>query len=283
MPNYLDSLILGTVEGLTEFLPVSSTGHLILSSHFLALKSSGAFEMIIQAGAILAVIWHYRKPFFASIRPAVSMKGPSFNAWLKVFLAFIPAAVVGLAFAKAIKSLLFGVGPVAGALVVGGIAMIIVERWLPQIKSSEASAKNDSNDAINQTQDLETLSSQLSYKQAFGIGLFQCLSLWPGTSRSMSTILGGRILGLSTQNATEFSFWLAIPTLLAASAYDLLKHSNEFSSGASWGPLLVATVVSFLSALIVIRVFLRFVKTHSLEVFGWYRIALGLLLYFFVL
>ncbi len=270
----MDSIVLGIVEGLTEFLPVSSTGHLILTSHLLKLQSSGAFEMIIQAGAIFAVIWHYRSSFFASIKPALTFKGPSFDAWLKVFIAFVPAAIVGLLFAKVIKAYLFGVGPVVGALVIGGIAMIIIERLLPNTRD-----KNAPEEAL----DIETLGAMLSYKQALGIGIFQCFALWPGTSRSMSTILGGRILGLNTRQATEFSFWLAIPTLLAASAYDLFKHSSEFLGSASLAPLLVGIVVSFVSALIVIRIFLGFVKKHSLEVFGWYRIAIGALLYFFLI
>ena len=235
--------------------------------------------MIIQVGAIAAVVWHYRIPFFSSIKPALSFKGPLYEAWLKIVLAFVPAAIVGVLFASKIKAYLFGVAPVAYALIIGGIAMIIIERILPNTRESTP----QNGDAEAKTQDLETLSSKVTLKQAIGIGCFQCLALWPGTSRSMSTILGGRILGLNTKYATEFSFWLAIPTLVGAGAWDLLRHYEEFLVPGTLLPLITATIVSFVCALVVIRIFLGFIKKHSLEVFGWYRIAIGVLLYIFIL
>lgn len=271
MPTYFEALILGIVEGLTEFLPVSSTGHLILTTHFMKMDSVGAFEMVIQAGAIAAVIWHYRDSFFPTITGALKFKGPDFTAWLKVFVAFFPAAVIALSFADFIKTYLFGLGPVVGALIVGGIVMIIVERKYP------ASAVDDPS---TDKEDLLSLSEKLSYKQALGIGLFQCLALWPGTSRSMSTILGGRVMKLSPKQAAAFSFWLAIPTLIGASAYDLLKYRDFFSQAETFGPIVLATIVSFIVALVVIRAFLGFLQRNSLEVFGWYRILFGAAVYF---
>lgn len=271
MPTYFEALILGIVEGLTEFLPVSSTGHLILTTHFMKMQSVGAFEMVIQAGAIAAVIWHYRDSFFPTLRGALKFRGLEYTAWLKVFVAFLPAAVIALSFSDFIKSKLFGLMPVVGALIVGGIVMIVVERMYP--------AKN-AKDLTTEREDLLSLSEKLSFKQALGIGLFQCFALWPGTSRSMSTILGGRVMKLSPKQAAAFSFWLAIPTLIGASLYDMLKYREFFAQADSFGPVIVATFVSFLVALVVIRAFLGFLQRNSLEVFGWYRILFGAAVYF---
>jgi undecaprenyl-diphosphatase len=264
--NILDAAIMGVVEGLTEFLPVSSTGHLILAGHFLKIQDSPdtkAFEIIVQGGAMLAVIWHYRRDLIELLRQACRGARPALMRLWALFVAFLPAAVVGLLIAKWIKAHLFGPGPVVAALIVGGVAMIVVERILGFKKSSHAGA------------------TEPNPMQAFVIGLFQCLAMWPGTSRSMTTILGGRIVGLGAVHAAGFSFLLAIPTLLAATGYDLLKHHSDFAH-SSWAPLVVGTVVSFVVSLVVIRVFLNFLKKHSLEVFGWYRIVVGALLWIFL-
>jgi len=263
--NLLHAVILGLVEGLTEFLPVSSTGHLILSSKALGVVSSGAFEVVIQAGAILAVIWHYRVKFFESISGFLKREPTSLRFWTLILVAFLPAAILGLSLGSLIKTYLFGPTPVIIALIVGGIVMILIERRLRRPQGEPG-------------KEIEEKDFPSTYREAFLIGCMQCFALWPGTSRSMSTILGARLLGFSPRGAAAFSFWLAIPTLLAASSYDALKHRNElFASSEMMGALLVGTVLSFVSGLIVIRAFLGYLQKNSLEVFGWYRIVFGLI------
>ncbi len=187
-------------------------------------------------------------------------------------VAFVPAAVTGLLFAKAIKAHLFGPRPVVWALIVGGVAMIVVERLLRRRPATHE---------VPGAGGFETLEG-IPFAKAFGVGCIQCLALWPGVSRSMSTILGGRVLGLSAAQATEFSFLLAIPTLLAAGAYDFLKPEAREAFLQGGGTWLSGLLMSFVSALLVIRVFLHFVKRYPLEIFGWYRIAIGAILLFFL-
>lgn len=256
---------MGLVEGLTEFLPVSSTGHLILTSHAFGLGDSNeAFEVVIQAGAIFAVIWYYRQKFVESVLGFLKRRPHWLRFWSLILTAFFPAVVLGLGFGKLIKTHLFGVKPVIGALIVGGIAMILLERRMGRVNSQNADRGKD---------------FPSTYKEALCIGLMQCLALWPGTSRSMATILGARLLGFSPKGAAEFSFWLAIPTLLGASAYELMKYRHELAANPdALTALGVGLVVSFVSSLVVIRVFLGFLQKHSLEIFGWYRIALGAIL-----
>jgi undecaprenyl-diphosphatase len=263
------SLVLGIVEGLTEFLPVSSTGHLILTGHFLGIEDSAAvdaFDVVIQSGAIFAVIWHYRTLLGQILRGALKRQSDALNTLISIFLAFCPAAVIGLLFHKKIKALLFGVMPVAGALVVGGIAMILIERrlWARATRHFQFTA--------------DRLPGPVT---SLKIGFFQCLALWPGVSRSMATILGGRLCGLNAARAAEFSFLLAIPTLLAAGALDTYKHGSELWITVGPGPIIVGLVSSFAVSLVVIRVFLEFLRSYSLEAFGWYRIAAGLLIWIF--
>ena len=263
--NLMQAAILGLVEGLTEFLPVSSTGHLILTSYALGLKdSSGAFEVVIQAGAILSVIWHYRAKFFESLRGFFAREASWLRFWGLILTAFSPAVVLGLALGNWIHAHLFGVAPVIFALIVGGIAMILVERRLPKVSAQHATLGKD---------------FPSTYLEALKIGFLQCLALWPGTSRSMATILGARLLGFSPKGAAEFSFWLAIPTLIGASVYESWKYRDElFASPDALSTLAVGIVISFLSGLIVIRAFLGFLQRHSLEAFGWYRVSLGFIL-----
>ncbi len=266
--NFFDALILGIVEGLTEFLPVSSTGHLILTAHLLKLEETDflkAFEIVIQSGAMLAVVGEYRD-FFAS-RAAGFFKPSGVEARRDVFsliVAFMPAVVVGLVFGKFIKFYLFGPFPVVLALGLGGIGMIVVERFLNKKKS----------DALN--------FQMPTPKQALGIGLFQCLAFWPGMSRAMTTLLGARFVGLNTLSAARFSFLLAVPTLFAATVYDLLKVKDSLSRDQI-GMLAFGMAASMIVAWFVIRKFLKFLQKHSLEIFGWYRIALALVYALFFL
>ena len=254
---------MGLVEALTEYLPVSSTGHLILTSHLLGIEQSdfhAAFEIVIQGGSILAVIWHYRKLLLSHLSELFSGSAKGRDFFLKLFVAFCPAAIVGLLFHKQVKAYLFGPIPVVIALVVGGIIMIALERRLKHSAGSD---------------------EEITIKGAFFVGVAQIFSLWPGTSRSMTTLLGGRFMGLSPYKAAEFSFLLAIPIILAATGYELLKVDVSALS-ENLDLLLVGTGVSFVASLFVIRIFLGFLKKHSLEVFGWYRIVAGLLYYFFI-
>jgi len=250
------ALLLGLVEGITEFLPISSTGHLILVGRMCGLTGVRAevFEIFIQLGAVLAVVVEYRAKLVAVARGALTdVAARAFV--MNVAIAFAPAAVVGLLTHHWISEHLFGPRTVAAALIVGAIAILVVERTRRVV-------------AVARAEDVGPM-------RALWIGLAQCVSLWPGFSRSAATILGGLLCGVERRAATEFSFFLAIPTLGAATVYDLLKKHDALVRGdMAW--LLIATLVSFLVAWAAIRWLLRFVSTHDLTPFGWYRIVLGL-------
>jgi undecaprenyl-diphosphatase len=253
----LKAAALGLVEGATEFIPVSSTGHLIVVSSWLGLIDQRAktFDIFIQLGAILAIVWLYRHRLSHAVL-AARQEPRSRRFLINLFIAFLPAAVVGFLAHDWIKARLFNPTVVAVALVAGGILILLIERWAPAPRVSDA--------------------TEVPPRTAWGIGLAQVLSLIPGTSRSGATIMGGYALGLSRIAATEFSFFLAIPVMLAATGYDLLK---------SWSTLVpadapvfaVGFIVSFVSALIVVRAFLSYVSNHSFRAFAWYRIAFGIL------
>jgi undecaprenyl-diphosphatase len=242
----LNALILGVVEGLTEFLPVSSTGHLILASDLLGANDERGkvFDIAIQTGAILAVIWEYRARFFR-VDPKL---------WLNLIVAFIPAAVLGLAFGAYIKAHLFSAVPVASAFIVGGLIILFVE-------GKKLSSRVDGTEAM-------------TWLDALKVGIAQCLALIPGTSRSGATIIGGMLFGLSRRAATEFSFFLAVPTLLAAGAYDLWKSRALFAA-RDLPMFAVGLAAAFVSAFIVIRWLIRYVATHDFRPFAWYRIVFG--------
>ncbi|MBN8555406.1 MAG: undecaprenyl-diphosphate phosphatase [Deltaproteobacteria bacterium] len=263
--DFFDAAILGIVEGLTEFLPISSTGHLILTSHLLGLgdsESVKAFEVIIQSGAIFAVIWEYRNLLAKTCGGLKRCEAQSMHLFYLILFAFLPAAILGVLVSKHVKAHLFGIFPVACALIVGGIVMILVERFSKKATSEKSF-------------------DQMTKKDALMIGIAQCFSLWPGTSRSMATILGGRFIGLTNKTAAEFSFLLAIPTIIGASVYDLYKSRSNLSvDEMNIGILWVGLIFSFVTALIVIRAFLKFLSSHSLEAFGWYRILVGLVFLF---
>jgi undecaprenyl-diphosphatase len=234
---------------------VSSTGHLILTGSLLGYEGdqSVAVEIVIQGAAILAVCWEYRRMLTRTALTFVhDAKSRAFL--LNLVLGFLPLAVLGLAFQKAIKSYLFHPVPVAVALVVGGIAILLVDR-----RESAATLK---------------LADDVRPSVAFRLGLWQSLALIPGTSRSAATIIGGVTMGMSRRLATEYSFFLAIPTLLAATGYELLK-SWKLLTGASLGPLLLAAALSFITALLAVRGFIRYVSSHSFAAFAWYRIVFG--------
>jgi undecaprenyl-diphosphatase len=249
------ALVLGIVEGLTEFLPVSSTGHLILAGSLLGLEGKRAevFEIFIQLGAVLAVVWEYRSRLTTLVTGLPTSSEARATA-TNLFVAFLPAAIVGLLLHHAISEHLFTPLTVALALAAGAVLIFVVEAV---VRSSRTHS-----------------TSGISTTQALAIGLAQCASLWPGFSRSAATILGGMTAGLDRRTATEFSFLLAIPTLGAATVYDLLKNRGALEPG-DMGALLLATVVSFLVAWVAIRWLIRWVATHDLRPFAWYRLALA--------
>ena len=271
--EFLKAVLFGIVEGITEWLPVSSTGHLILLDEFVKLDVSEAFyemfQVVIQLGAILAVIvlfFHKLNPF--SPKKDAARKKDTWNLWLKVIVAVIPSAVIGLVLDDWMDAHFYNYVVVAIMLIVYGIAFLFVEKW----------------NASRSFRIMEV--GQIDYKTALLMGAFQCLSLIPGTSRSGSTILGAIILGVSRSAGAEFSFFMAIPTMLGASALKLLKFLLEGVSATSTEvmALIVGCVVSFIVSLLVIRGLMEYVRKHSFAAFGVYRIVLGVvvLAYFFL-
>lgn len=253
--SILQAILIAIVEGLTEFLPVSSTGHMILASRLMGLHEDEfvkTYEIAIQLGAILAIIVMYLKRFFQGI-----------EIYLKLFVAFLPTAVVGLLAYSYIKAYLFNPTVVAVSLIVGGIVLIAIDR---KVVSKES-----------KTLDI----AKIPYKNAFFIGLIQCLSMVPGTSRAAATIIGGVFNGLDKRQATEFSFLLAVPTMVAATGYDLLKTPVEFDQRA-YLLLGIGMLVAFVSAWFAVKVFLKIVSTSGFRHFGYYRILIGLIFLFFL-
>ena len=258
-PSLVTALLLGIVEGLTEFLPVSSTGHLIVAGSLLDYTGEQAktFEIVIQAGAILAVCWEYRARLVNALRGALRDAGAQ-RFILNLFIAFLPAAVLGLAFNRAIKAHLFAPVPVACAFIVGAFVILWAER---RQRARPDTVRVTSVDAMRWT-------------DALLIGCAQALALIPGTSRSGATIIGGMLFGLSRVAATEFSFFLAIPTLFAATGYSLWKDASLLSAQAlpAFG---VGFAASFVSAFVCVRWLIRYVSHHDFVPFAWYRIAFG--------
>ena len=266
MIEILKAVLLGIVQGITEWLPVSSTGHMILVDEFVKLNFSptfiSTFLVVIQFGSILAVLLI----FFKKLNPFDSSKSKiekkeTLSLWAKVIVAVIPSGIIGVLFEEDIDRLFFNSTTVALALIIYGVIMIVIEN-------------RDKKPAVSDF-------SEVSYKLAIGIGLFQCLALIPGTSRSGSTIIGATLLGASRYVAAEFSFFLAIPTMLGASLLKLVKTGFAFS-GFEWLVLGVGSVVAFVVSVIVIKFFMDYIKKHDFKAFGYYRIVLGIiiLLYF---
>ncbi|MEL6403243.1 MAG: undecaprenyl-diphosphate phosphatase [Chloroflexota bacterium] len=277
MPEWLSAVIAGIVEGVTEFLPISSTGHLILTSELLQFDAleGGTFEIFIQIGAVIAVIFFYRAELLQQAQNVVSTESSvNTNArqlWLGVVVAFIPAAVLGLLFDDYIEEILFGPVPVGIALIVGGIMFIVVETML---KRQENDADTEDTSETVGTASIE--SNPLTYRQALWVGLWQVLALIPGMSRSGMSIIGGMISGLDRERATQFSFYLAMPTLGAATLYTLLRNLDTISADDLW-LLTIGTVVSGIVAWFSIGWLLRYVATNSFVLFGYYRIVVGII------
>jgi undecaprenyl-diphosphatase len=254
----LKAALLGIVEGITEFLPISSTGHLIVASSLLDYPEASriTFDIFIQLGAILAVVWHYRQPLSSLLRRLPSERQAQVLAG-EVLLAFLPAAAAGFLFHRAIEEHLFNLTVVACTLIAGGIFIIVVERrrWRFQVHRIEGTR----------------------WRDALCVGSAQVLSLFPGVSRSAATIFGGMFAGMDRPAATQFSFYLSIPTLCAASLYSLFKARHLLSTADAL-PLAVGFSLSFLSALLVVRAFITFVQRHDFTAFGYYRIAVGALI-----
>jgi len=256
---YIKALILGVVEGLTEFLPVSSTGHLILVGDLLHFNDERGkvFEIVIQTGAMLAIIWEYRVRFVRVIGGLGSdPMARKFAA--NIIIAFLPAAVLGLAFNRYIKAALFKPVPVALAFIVGAFIILWVERIEARKPVKRVPEVDD-----------------MTWLDALKVGFCQALALIPGTSRSGATIIGGLVLGLSRKAATEFSFFLAVPTLIAAGGYDLVKN-RALLSASDTGLFGVGFVAAFISAFLCVRWLLRYIASHDFKAFAWYRIAFGL-------
>ena len=260
----LKAIIIAIVEGVTEFIPISSTGHMIIVGDVINFKGAFAnqFEVVIQLGAILAIIVLYWNKIWNSVKEFFQGRPSGIKFWTNIIAAFIPAAFFGFLLNDKIDEYLFNSGTVAVGLVVGGVLMIIIEGRFR-------------NKSI--TESIE----EISIKQSVKIGFFQCLALWPGMSRSASTIMGGWICGVSTVAATEFSFFLAIPTMVGATALTLFKSGMNFSSGEII-TLFIGFVTAFLVALIVVEKFVSYLKKKPMKVFAIYRIIVGVVLLFLI-
>lgn len=248
--SYFEALIIAIIEGLTEFLPISSTGHMILADSLLKIHDqqfAQTFEIVIQLGAILAVLFLYIKRFFVGI-----------NIYIKLFVAFLPTGIIGFLAYKTIKHYLFNPYTVSISLIVGGVVLLLLDKW---------SSEKESN--YKEIEDI-------SYLDALKIGLIQCVSMVPGVSRSAATIFGGVFSGFNRQQAAEFSFLLAIPTMFAASGYDLLKERDNIH-GNDLTILVFGGMVAFIVAFFAVKAFVSFLNKNGFKYFGYYRIALGIL------
>lgn len=274
-----DSFILGIVEGITEYLPISSTGHLVVTSHLLGLSESAnrtadqlsaiqAYEIVIQAGAILAVLFLYKKAILELIAGILGKNAEGLKLFINICIACFPVLAVGFLAKNIIKEYLQFTGPVLIAMVLGGILMIVFERFF--VKGDNAQAEPPI--ALH----------ELSYKQAAFIGCMQCLALFPGTSRSMVTIVGGMLAGIKRPMAAEFSFLVGLPVLLAATAYKCLKEGPLLVQHVGPSSLAIGLVTSAVFAFFAVKWLVAFLNKRGLAVFGWYRLAFALVIYFAV-
>ncbi|MDQ2973087.1 MAG: undecaprenyl-diphosphate phosphatase [bacterium] len=261
MREIIQAIFLGIVEGLTEFLPISSTGHLIVAEHAIGFRdSSKLFTVVIQVGAIAAVIWHYRLDILSRLASLIKWENKAQKFWLNLVIATLPAGVVGLLLESTLEK--YSVpSTVAITLIVGGFVLLWAENKFEHDKQTA-----DNIDSISQ-------------KQALGIGLAQVLSLVPGVSRSGATIVGGMLAGLKRKTAAEFSFWLAMPVIILASSYKLIKYSDQLDELPGGNTALLAgTISAFFSALLVVNWLLKYIAKHDFKPFAYYRIAIGVLL-----
>ena len=260
MPILLIAIILGIVEGVTEFLPVSSTGHLVLAGALLGYNDSqwNAFNVIIQLGAILAIVVLYWRTFWAVLAGLFKGQAMSWRFVRNILIGFLPSAILGFLLINRIEALLLRPAIVAWAFILGGIAILAIERL---VKNTPIVGVAD-----------------MPIRTAVGVGIIQCLSMIPGVSRSGATIMGGLSLGVERRTAAEFSFFLAIPTMVGATTLELIKHHDELLAGASgvgFGTVAVGFVVSFLVAIVVVKAFVGIVTKHGFGPFAWYRIIAG--------
>ena len=260
MPLLLIAIILGIVEGVTEFLPVSSTGHLILATELLGFDAEkwAAFNVIIQLGAILAIVVLYWRTFWAVLEGLIQRNAMSWRFVRNVAIGFLPSAILGVLLINQIEALLGAPKVVAVMFILGGIAILLIERMVKQTPIVGV--------------------AEMPLKTVVGVGLVQCLAMIPGVSRSGATIMGGLSLGVERRTAAEFSFFLAIPTMLGATTLELLKHHDEMLAGAhgvGFGTVAVGFVVSFVVAIVVVRAFVHYISRHGFAPFAWYRIAAG--------
>jgi len=256
----LIAIILGIVEGVTEFLPVSSTGHLILATELLGFDAGkwAAFNVIIQLGAILAIVVLYWRTFWAVLEGLIRSNPMSWRFVRNILIGFLPSAILGFLLIKNIEALLGNAVVVAWAFILGGIAILVIERMV----------KNTPTVGV----------AEMPVKTAVGVGLVQCLSMIPGVSRSGATIMGGLSLGVERRTAAEFSFFLAIPTMLGSTTLELARHHDELLAGASgvgFGTVAAGFVVSFVVAIVVVKAFVHYISRHGFAPFAWYRIAAG--------
>jgi len=265
----IKAAVMGVVEGLTEFLPISSTGHLILAGSLLDFtgETVKVFEIAIQTGAILAVIWEYRERLLATVR-GFTREAVARRFALNVLIAFVPAVVLGLAFGSLVKRHLFHPVPVASAFIVGGLVILWAEARHHR-RFGERDLSGSRRARVETVDDMSAL-------DALKVGLLQCLALVPGTSRSGATIIGAMVLGFTRRSATEFSFYLGIPTLVGAGAYSVWKQ-RALLALSDLPMFLIGSAVAFAAALLCIRWLIRYVSTHDFRVFAWYRIVFGAL------
>ncbi len=264
--NNLQAFILGLVEGVSEYLPISSTGHLLVTQRLIGIDSSNsadAFAICIQVGAILAVLGLYRVRVWKMTLGMLGRDAEGRHLAFSIIVAFLPAAVIGLILEKTIKKYLFGgdewgLWPVVAAWFFGGVAILAVTMFRRMRGATAHSGL-----------DLE----HITLRMALIVGLFQCIAMWPGVSRSLLTIVGGLMVGLSVPAAVEFSFLLGVVTLSAATAYDALKHGQEMLEHYGAEPLLIGLGAAWLSAVVAVKWMVGYLKSHGLEIFGWYRIG----------
>ena len=260
MPILLIAIILGIVEGVTEFLPVSSTGHLILATELLGFDADkwAAFNVIIQLGAIFAIVVLYWRTFWAVLEGLIQKNPMSWRFVRNVVIGFVPSAILGVLLIDRIELLLGNAFVVAWAMILGGIAIIVIEK-------------------LHKPGEIVGV-AEMPLKTVIGVGLIQCISMIPGVSRSGATILGGLSLGVERRTAAEFSFFLAIPTMLGATTLELLKHRDTLLAGATgvgFGAVAVGFVVSFVVAIVVVKAFVHYISRHGFAPFAWYRIVAG--------